>query len=117
MNRPLRLSLVLLLGASFACALPGVSTFEVTGGEVDRSCTGLLDFCVRGTCTVKNLGDQAAPATVTFQLHEPDGTTVTAEEYVMLQPKEARPVSHDFAEAKRKDAKGLTVTCTAAAAR
>lgn len=113
----IRLVLLLLAATPLACALPALSSFEVTGGEVDRSCSGLLEFCVRGTCTVKNLGAQAAPATVTFQLREPDGTVVSAEEYVLLQPKEARAVSHDFPEAKRKDAKGITVSCTATAAK
>lgn len=103
-------------GMSLACSALGPQ-FEVQGGKVDGACSGLLDYCARARCSVKNLSSRSAPATVTFELHQPNGSTVSASEYVMLNPKETKEVHHDFQEARLLDKSGTTVNCSAASAK
>ena len=116
-ERPLfRLAVTICALSTSACDAIG-PRFEVKGGKVDAACSGIFEYCSRARCTVKNLGSSAAPATVTFKLHQPDGTIVSADEYVMLNPKEPKEVRHDFREARLVDEGATTVECAAAAAK
>ena len=103
-------------GMSLACGALGPQ-FDVQGGKVDGACSGLLDYCARARCSVRNLGSRAAPATVTFELHQPNGRTVSATEYVMLNPKESKEAHHDFQEARLLDKGATTVNCSATSAK
>lgn len=108
---------MLVLSMVLACGGLIDPGFEVHGGKVDGACSGLLDYCARARCSVKNLSAKPAPATVTFELHQPNGSTVSGSEYVMLNPKETKTVHHDFQEAKLLDMKSTTVNCAATAAK
>ena len=95
----------------FACGgLPGAA-FEAKGGKIADP--GFFSTTTKTSCRVKNLGDKPAPATVGFRLTLPDGTTATASEYVMLNPKEERDIPHEFKEVRVRDRDGTTLECTA----
>lgn len=105
----------LILAALSACDNP-VALFTASAGKVDAACTNPVDYCARARCEVKNLGPAAAPATVTFTLHRPDGTKITAQEFVMLDAGEEAEVHHDFGEARLGDENDeLKLDCSAAA--
>lgn len=104
----------LIAFALTACDTP-VALFSATAGKVDAACTNPVDYCARARCDVKNLGPSSAPATVTFTLYRPDGTKITAQEFVMLDPGEETEIHHDFAEARLADDDELKVDCSASA--
>jgi len=89
------------------------ATFEIEAIEVDPTCTQLLNYCVRATCTVRNVGDAAGTVRVRFDARG-ESFQRTADEIAHLEPGESRAVTHDFREAKLSD--DVTVQCSAHAA-
>lgn len=106
-----RLIAFVVIASLLGCSGLGGPAFEAKGGTIEDP--GFFATSTKTTCTVKNLGDKPAPATASFTLKLADGTTVTAEEYVMLDPKEARPVTHEFKDVRVKEKDKSTVECSA----
>ena len=105
-----RLSLVVFILSLLGCSGLGGPAFEAKDGTIEDP--GYFGTNAKTTCTVKNLGDAPAPATASFTLRLADGTTVTADEYVMLDPKEARPITHEFKDVRVKNKDKSTVECS-----
>lgn len=112
MRSPHALALLPLLG----CSLLGGAGFETSDATIEQRGA----FGIGGSeahCRVKNLGNSPAPATVTFSVKTSDGTTMSADEYVMLQPKEPKVVDHAFYTINLAAKGDATVTCKAVAAK
>ena len=105
-----RIPFVVLIASLLGCSGLGGPAFEAKNGTIEDP--GFFGTSTKTTCTVKNLGDKPAPATASFTLRLADGTTVTADEYVMLDPKEARPVTHEFKDVRVKDKDKSSVECS-----
>ncbi|MFN7143610.1 MAG: hypothetical protein ACK4YP_07545 [Myxococcota bacterium] len=107
----------LLVLSAFCLGCSGLlgPSFDATDAKLAEP--ELFAAGARATCTVKNLGDAPAPATVSFTLTLADGTVVQADEYAMLDPKEQKAVDHVFDGVRVKDRTGTKVTCTARPAR
>lgn len=104
-------ALLALSALSLGCSGLLGPSFDATDAKLAEP--SLFSSGAKATCTVKNLGDAPAPATVTYELTLADGTVVTGDEYAMLDPKEQKAVEHIFDGVRVKDRAGTKVTCTA----
>jgi hypothetical protein len=76
---------------------------RVDKAVVDDSCTKLLDYCVRVTCTVTNDGNADGALPVAFNLMATGRPTATAIETAYLKAGAQKTISHDFGEARLSD--------------
>ncbi len=90
----LPLVVILTLLSALACTCASGPDFNVTASSADGLCAS-ASVCVRVRCTVHNTG-RSAPAVVTLNLYQPDGSAVTATEYRILPADGSEEVSHDF---------------------
>jgi hypothetical protein len=99
-----------LLALALGSGLLPSAAFEIGAVEVDPMCTQLLNYCVRATCTVRNVGDAPGTVRVRFDARGESFQRV-ADEVAHLEPGESRALTHDFREAKLSD--DVTVACSA----
>jgi hypothetical protein len=90
------------LKADDSCTEP---YWKVEDLQLDSSCGGLFDYCVRARATVKSLADVAQHAEVFAVYTTPEGKEVKKKQDVSLDPREILPLTFTFDEASMGDDK------------
>lgn len=100
----MRLSIVIPFGLALALGCSGstpLAHFTLVSQEADASCSRVVDYCMRVTCTLKNDGPIPGQAVVDLELVGPgDAVVHTETERAELGPGDTRTLTHDFTDAK-----------------
>lgn len=103
---------VAALGCADVTRLVAPAKIEVAAAEGDDSCTKLLDYCLRATCTLRNSGQGEGRGTLELQVTDPDGkVSMTESVPFTLGPGHTKTFTHDFTQAKLLARKQNRVQC------
>lgn len=100
------------LGCADVTKLVAPAKIEVAAAEGDESCTKLLDYCMRATCTLRNSGQGQGSGTLELQVTDGTGkVTMTESMPFTLGPGDTKTYTHDFTQAKLLGHKQDRVQC------
>lgn len=100
------------LGCADVTKLVAPAKVEVAAAEGDDSCTKLLDYCLRATCTLRNSGQGEGRGTLELQVTDETGAVSMTESMPFaLGPGDTKTYTHDFTQAKLLGRKQNRVQC------
>ena len=87
-------------GGVFSVPLILEPNFEVLSVDSNDSCSTLLDYCVRVSCTIFNSGEGGGTAIVDLQVLDSNSYPILTEtERLQLGSYDTKTVTHDFTNA------------------